>query len=163
MDPARYSVRIGESHCVAEGIPYDALLDRIVEFTIRAAVARSVDESEWEHEELRRRGLSALQIFCNQRAVWDDRTTFETEIAAARRQDAGETFEATNELNPALLAGLDCDLRTRWRRAGYEVPSLLRDMKPLFEELERDAAERCADARESLLGEILKAQAQETR
>jgi hypothetical protein len=163
MDPARYSVRIGESHCVAEGIPYDALLDRIVEFAIRAAVARSADESEWEHDELRRKGLSALQIFRNQRAVWDDATTFESELSAARRQNAGRKFEATNELDPALLTNLDRDLRARWRRAGYEVPSLRYDMKPLFAELERDAADRAADARESLLGEVLKAQMQESQ
>jgi hypothetical protein len=163
MDPPLYSVRIGESHCIAEGIPYDALLDRIVEFTIRAAVARSADESEWEHEELRRKGLGALQIFCNRRAVWDDRATFETEIAAARRQHVGEKFEATNELNPALLNDLDRDLQMRWRRAGYEVPSLRREMKPLFAELERDAADRVANARESLLGDVLAAQAQETK
>jgi hypothetical protein len=163
MDPTRYSVRIGESHCVAEGIPYAALLDRIVEFTIRAAVARSVDESEWEHEELRRRGLGALQIFRDQRAVWDDRSTFETELAAARRQNVGERFEATNELDPGLFAGLDRDLRARWRRAGYEVPSLRRDMRALFSELERDAADRAANARESLLGDVLAAQAQETQ
>lgn len=163
MEPPLYSVRIGESHCVAEGIPYDALLDRIVEFTIRAAVARSADEGEWEHEELRRKGLGALQIFRDRRAVWDDRTTFETELAAARHQNIGENFQAANELNPALLAGLDRDLRARFRRAGYEVPSLRRDMKPLFAELERDAADRAANARESLLGDVLKAQAQETR
>lgn len=163
MDPARYSVRIGESHCIAEGIPYDALLDRIVEFTIRAAVARSADESEWEHDELRRRGLRALQVFRDRRAVWDDRTTFETELAAARRQSIDDTFEATNELDPALFTQLDCDLRARWRRAGYEVPSLRFDMKALFAELERDAADRAADARESLLDDVLSAQAQENR
>jgi hypothetical protein len=163
MDPARYSVRIGESHCVAEGIPYDALLDRIVEFTIRAAVARSTDDSEWQHEELRRRGLGALQIFCNQRAVWDDATTFESELSGARRQNVCRKFKAANELNPAFLTNLDRDLRARWRRAGYEVPSLRCDMKPLFAELERDAADRAADARESLLGDVLRAQTQESQ
>lgn len=161
MDPARYSVRIGESHCIAEGISYDALLDRIVEFTIRAAVARSADESEWEHEELRRRGLSALQVFRDGRAVWDDRSTFETELEAARSQRTGDSFEATNELDPALLAKLDHDLRARWRRAGYEVPSLRLDMKALFAELERDAGDRAAHARETLFGDVLNAQAQE--
>lgn len=161
MDPTCYSVRIGESHCVADGIPYDALLDRIVEFTIRAAVARSTDESEWEHEELRRRGLSALQIFRNHRAVWDDRSTFEIELAEARRENIGERFESTNELDPALFTDLDRDLRGLWRRAGYEVPSMRNDMRALFAELERDAADRAAHAREGLLDDVLRAKAQE--
>lgn len=161
MDPACYSVRIGESHCIAEGIPYDALLDRIVEFTIRAAVARSVDESAWEHEEFRRKGLSALQVFRNRRALWDDRAIFEAELAEARRENIGERFEATNELDPAFGANLDRDLRTRWRRAGYEVPSLRCDMRALFSELERDAADRATTAREGLLADVLRAQTQE--
>jgi len=161
MEPVCYSVRIGESHCIAEGVPYDALLDRIVEFTIRAAVARSADESEWEHEELRRKGLTALQLFRNRRAVWDDRAIFEAELAEARRENVGERFEAANELDPTLCADLDRDLRARWRRAGYEVPCLQHEMKVLFSELERDAADRATRAREGLLGDVLKAQAQE--
>ena len=49
----------------------------------------------------------------------------------------------------------DSDLRSRWRRLGYETPPLLNDMKKLFCQLERDAAERAAGAREGLLAELL--------
>ncbi len=120
-----------------------------------------MDESEWEHEEFRRKGLSVLQIFRDRRAVWDNRTLFEAELAEARRENIGERFEAANELDPAFCATLDRDLRARWRRAGYEVPSLRCDMRALFSELERDAADRASSAREGLLGDVLKAQAQE--
>jgi|SRR5579862_5387556 len=162
MNPTRYTVRIGESHCIAEGTCYTALLDRIVEFTARAAVARSVDESEWEHEELRRKGLDALAVFRNERAIWDDPSTFETELAEARRERACTRFRSGNELDAAFYEELDRDLCARWLRAGYNVPSLRHEMKRLFTELERDAAERAAEAREGLLGEILAAQPQES-
>jgi hypothetical protein len=162
MSGARYSVRVGESHCIAEGISYDALLERIVEFTIRAAVARTIDESEWEHEELRRKGLGALQIFHNERAVWDDGAIFETELEEARRERACTRFKSANELDAAFYRKLDEDLRARWQRAGYAVASMRHDMKPLFSELERDLSERCAGAREALLNEILREQSQES-
>lgn len=162
MNPTRYTVRIGESHCIAEDICYAELLDRVVEFTTRAAVARSTDESEWEHEELRRKGLDALQVFRNERAVWDDASTFEAELAEARRERACTRFKSGNELDAAFYDALDRDLRARWLRAGYKVPSLRHDMKRLFLELERDAAERAAHAREGLLSEILAAQMQES-
>lgn len=162
MNPARYTVRIGESHSIAEGISYDALLDRIVEFTARAAVARSVDESEWEHEELRRKGLDSLQIFRNERAIWDDASTFETELAEARRERACTRFRSGNELDAAFYELLDRDLCARWSLAGYNVPTLRHDMKRLFIELERDAAERAAEAREGLLSEILATKTQES-
>jgi hypothetical protein len=162
MTAERYSVRIGESRCIAEDVSYDALLARIVEFTIRSAVARSIDESEWEHEELRRKGLSALQVFRNGKALWDDAAMFETEFAEARREHVGNRFESTNEPDAAFYEKLDRDLRLRWRHAGYETPSLQQNMKRLFKELERDVADRAADARESLLSEVLRAQSQET-
>jgi hypothetical protein len=156
MSPARYSVRIGEARCIGAGLAYQALLARIMEFTLRAAVARSEDESEWEHEQLRRSGLGALQLFRNDKAIWDNPQTFADELAEARREDVVRRFRARNELDPAFYVRLDGDLRARWRRLGYETPSLHDDMKVLFWQLERDAAERAADARKRLLAEFVK-------
>jgi hypothetical protein len=155
MHSELYSARIGESYSITEQSTYDGLLQRIMEFTIRAALARSIDESDWEHEELRRKGLAALQIVRNGRAVWACRESFGAELAEARRERDAR-FEQSNELNPALYDRLDGDLRACWRRAGYDTPSLAHDMKKLFAELERDAADRAAGARESLLTELLK-------
>jgi hypothetical protein len=154
MDP-RYSTRIGESYCLSEDVSYEVLLQRIMEFTVRAAVARSIDESEWEHEELRRKGLSALQIVRNGKAVWLDQETFEGELAEARREHIESGFKEANELDPSLYQELDNDLRARWRSAGYETPSLITDMKKLFAELQRDAAHRIAGAMEDLIREIM--------
>lgn len=158
MDTSVYSARIGESHCLGEEISLDVLLRTIVELTARGAVARSIDESDWEHEELRRRGLAAIQIFRDGKAVWLDRNTFEAELAEARRERVETRFVAANELDPAFYELLDTELRVRWRLAGYETPCLLHDMKKLFIELERDADDRAANARERLLGDILRAQ-----
>jgi hypothetical protein len=150
-----YSARIGESCPIAEQLPYEALLCRIMEFTIRAALARSVDESEWEHEELRRKGLRALQIFRAGKAVWADEADYQEQLSETRRE--GDTrFERTNESDPALYERLDTDLRARWRCVGYETPSLISDMKKLFAEIERDATERAQGAREGLVAELLK-------
>lgn len=162
MNPDRYSVRVGESCCLGEDLSYEQLLQRIVEFTVRAAVARSIDETQWEHEELRRKGFEALQIFKNRKAIWDDDAMFQTELLEARREHVGQRFESTNELDVSFYDRLDNDLRARWRHAGYETACLRRDMKPLFKELERDAAERADKAREGLLGDVLRAQAQES-
>lgn len=155
MDLDRYTVRIGESCCIAQRETYDALLTRIVEFSVRAAVARSVDESEWEQEQLRRRGLSALQIFKNEKAVWKDRAEYDAELAEARRERIDERFQAANEVDAGLYQQIDADLRDRWRRLGYATPTLGHNMKPLFAELARDAADRAHIARERLLEELL--------
>jgi hypothetical protein len=161
MDLDRYSAQIGESCCIARRETYDTLLARIVEFSVRAAVARSVDESEWEHEQLRRRGLSALQIFKNDKAVWEDPTEYDAELAEARRERIDERFQASNEVDAGLYQKIDADLRDRWRRLGYATPTLGHNMKPLFAELARDAADRADDARERLLDEILHPPTQE--
>jgi hypothetical protein len=137
MDLDRYSAQIGES------------------FSARAAVARSVDEMEWEHEQLRRRGLSALQIFKNGKAVWEDRPMYDSELAEARREGIDERFQATNEADAGLYQKIDADLCARWRNLGYAAPTLGHDMKRLFTELARDVAERAEDAREGLLVELL--------
>lgn len=153
--PVRYTARIEESASIAEDVDYERLLAGILEFTVRAAIARSEDESQWEHEELRRRGLEGVHIFRNGKAVWTDRESFEAELAEARRENFQDNFEATNELDPTFLEELDRDLRERWRLAGYEVPSLLENMKPLFSQLESDARDRAADAREALIEEVI--------
>lgn len=156
MSPARYSVRIGEAHCIGVDMPYETLLVRIMEITLRAAVARSEDESEWEQEQVRRKGLCALAVFRNGRAIWDNPQTFADELAEAQREHIQQRFQAENELDPEFYERLDADLRARWRRVGYETPSLRDDMKVLFWELERDAAERAADARKRLLADFVK-------
>lgn len=156
MSPARYSVRIGEAHCIGVDMSYETLLVRIMEVTIRAAVARSEDESEWEQEEVRRKGLCALQVFRSGKALWDNPATFADELAEARREGIERRFQAENELDLEFYDRLDTDLRARWRRFGYETPSLRDDMKRLFCELERDAAERAADARKRLLADFVK-------
>jgi hypothetical protein len=153
--PARYTARMEESVSIAEDVAYERLSTVILEFAVRAAIARSEDESKWEHEELRRRGLSGIQIFRNGKAIWTDRDTFETELAEARRSKCEGYFDERNELDPTFLEELDRDLRQRLRLAGYEVSSLLGSMKALFSELESDVKDRTADARQALTDEIL--------
>ena len=153
--PAKYTARIEESISIAEDVEYAWLSARILELTVRAAVARSHDESEWEHEELRRRGLGGIQIFRNGKAIWTDRDAFEAELAEARRSTCADRFIASNELDPGFLEELDRDLRRRWRLAGYEVSSLLESMKVVFSELESDTNDRVAVARRAFADEIL--------
>jgi hypothetical protein len=151
----RYSVRIGESYLLVECVPYDVLLKSIMEFTIRAAVARSIDEGDWEHEQLRRNGLAGLQLFRGGRAVWSDRGTFEEQLAEARSQGDEPRFRESSEADAYLYERLDRDLRDRWRLAGYDIPSLMNDMKTLLTELERDARDRVAEAKDGLVADIL--------
>ncbi|HEY1428409.1 MAG TPA: hypothetical protein VGF18_02475, partial [Candidatus Tumulicola sp.] len=141
----RYTVRIAESYSIAENTTYQALLSRLVEYTLRAAIARSVDQEEWEHEQLRRNGLFALQIFHNGKSAWDDPVTFGEEQAEARREHISSKFNALNELDSDLYIRLDRDLRERWVEFGYRPPSLLHDMVRLFAAIERDAAGRADD------------------
>jgi hypothetical protein len=146
--------RIEEVISIVEDVPYERLCAGILEFTLRAAIARSGDESEWEHEELRRRGLGGIQIFRNGRAIWTDRDSFEAELAEARRSNTETRFRASNELDSAFLTELDRELRRRWRLVGYEFPSLLESMKAVFFELESDAKDRVARARQDFADEI---------
>jgi hypothetical protein len=148
-----YSAGIG-TRTIAERVTYDELMRRIIEFTIRGALARSIDESEWEHEELRRKGLTSLDLFHNDRAVWLCAKTFAEERAEAEREH-DRRFDERNELDPALYERLDRDLRRTWQQAGYHAKSVMSDMKEIFVELERDASERAAGAREGLLAELL--------
>ena len=77
------------------------------------------------------------------------------ELAEARRTKCEGSFDERNELDPTFLEELDRNLRQRWRLAGYEVSSLLGNMKALFSELESDVRDRIADARQALTDEIL--------
>lgn len=154
MNSARYSARIGEAHCIGVSMPYETLLVRIMEFTVRAAIAKVADESEWEHERLRRNGLAALQVSRNGKALWDNAKIFDQELAAAQRGNAAKQFRECNVLDPEFFARLDRDLGLLWRRLGYEAGSLRGDMKALFSELEHDAADRAAQARERLLADF---------
>lgn len=149
-----YSAAVGESRMIAQAVTYDELLRRIMEFTIRGALARSIDDSEWEHEELRRKGLASLRLFHDKRAVWLSSQTFAEERAEARRERDGR-FDERNELDPGLYERLDRDLCRCWHKAGYRAESLMHDMKEIFVELEREASDRAAGAREGLLAEVL--------
>jgi|ERR1700722_1015342 hypothetical protein len=142
--PVRYSARVGAS-AIAADLPYDELVGRVLEFALRAAIAVAADQFEWEHEELRRDGLTAIEFFREGRALWWDRECFEAERADPQ----------CNELDAAFFDRLDHDLRARLKRAGYEVPSLIACTKVLYSEIAADVADRCAGARESLLVEIL--------
>lgn len=154
MSATRYSAWIGEEHCIGVNVSYDALLVGVMTFTVRAAVARSADDSEWEHEHLRRNGLAALQLVHDDAAVWDDPAAFAAEFAEACREHRAPRFVARNELDPELYKRLDRDLCERWRRLGYQTPTLRADMKALFQELERDIADRANQARECVLTEF---------
>jgi hypothetical protein len=79
----------------------------------RAAVARSADENDWEHEQLRRNGLGALQLSRDDKALWHNPQTFAEDIAEALREGIGSRFRAQNELDPAFYEHFDRDLRTR--------------------------------------------------
>ncbi len=138
-------------------MPYELLLVRVMEFTMRAAIAKSADESDWEHELLRKHGIGALQVFRNGKAVWDSVPIFNDELDEARREGAAQRFQAQNELDPEFSARLDRDLRDRWCRLGYHAENLRGDMKALFSELEHDAAQRTADARGCLFADFVRA------
>ena len=155
IGPIRYTARMEQSVSIAEDVPYERLCAGILEFTVRAALARFADESEWVHEELRRRGVTGIQIFRNGKAIWTDRAIFEVELAEARRSNFEDRFREANELDAGFLELLDRDLRARWRLAGYEISSLRESMKPLFSQIEADAKDAVAGARQAFAEEIL--------
>ena len=156
MAADRYTVRIAGT-TLADDVPYGEVLRSVVRYTVEAAVARAADRYDWEHEELRRRGLAAFEIARNGRALWCEPGDFATERALAGAQGAGTAFDAANELDSGFCQRLDADLRELWRKAGYETPSLAADMRPLFAELESDAQDRAASARSGLVLEIVEA------
>jgi hypothetical protein len=156
MSVKLYSARIGESVSIAASVPYKVLIPRIIEFTLRATLARAIDRADWEHEELRRRGLGAIALYRDDKAVWANRNSFEAELAEARREGIEDRFKSENEIDPALYNRLDRDLRAQWRSAGYKSPSLKEDMRTLFVELERDVSDHEASARDAFAGKIMK-------
>lgn len=157
MPQDRYSARIGESSCIAQDLPYGELVSKIVEYTARAAMARSRDDSNWEQEQLRRGGLACLQLFRNGKAIWSDPETFRIELDEVCREHAEARFKNLNQLDPELYSRLEVDVRARWRRIGYETGSLMLNMKNLYNELQRDFADRAGRAMERLLEELLSA------
>ena len=157
MGSERFTARIGPSIVVAEDVSYATLLRKIVLFTLDAAVARSSDSSAWEQEELRRKGLAALELSRGGKAIWTDSEIFEAEFSAAGIDGATAEFLADNQLDRRILGRLDRDLRQVWRQAGYEAPCLIHDMKRLFSELEADIGESAAGARGAFVDEIVRA------
>ncbi len=157
MAADRYTARIADRIVIVEDAAYADLLKSIVRFTVEGAVARSADRGAWEHDELRRNGLYAIEVARNGRAIWCDRDDFEKELAEARRERAEALFKAANELEPDFCNRLDADLRTCWRSAGYDAPSLVHEMRALFAELEADAGDRAADAQAGFVGEVVAA------
>ncbi|MBV8153598.1 MAG: hypothetical protein JOY98_04215 [Candidatus Eremiobacteraeota bacterium] len=154
MEAYRYTARIG-SGSIAEDLSYAKLLERTLEFVLRAAVAKAIDEFAWEQEELRRSGLRAIEFVRDGKAIWWDAEAFELEQKEAWRERIAKRFSETNELDSGFFVRLDRDLRDKLRRAGYEVPSLVSNMRDLFREVGADATDRSAEARERLVGEIL--------
>lgn len=92
---------------------------------MRAAIAKSADESDWEHELLRRRGIGALQVFRDGKAVWDSAAIFNDELTEAQREGAAEAFQAQNELDGGLLRA------ARSRLARPLVPARLPRREPM--------------------------------
>jgi hypothetical protein len=153
----RYSAQISPSAQIAENVCYQTLLERIFEYTLRSALARANDRHDWEQDQLRRRGLGAIELLHNGRAVWQDRGAFEQFLSDETRTGTIAQFERDNELNAELLERVDRDLRECWRRAGYMVSDLCSDMKKLFAELESEEADRARGADEAFVAEVLRA------
>jgi hypothetical protein len=152
---ATYSAWIAQSVSIARDASYAVLLKCIDEFTIRAAISRTIDQSRWEHDELRRAGLGAIEFFRDGRALWRDPQTYEESLQEARRKRVMARFTSTNELDPAFMERVDAELRERWRARGYLVPSLADDMKTLFAELEATTRDSIAGELEGLVCELL--------
>jgi hypothetical protein len=152
----QYTARIAPSAQVAEGASYEALLDAICEYTVRAAFAHANDQHGWEQDELRRKGLSAIELFHNGKAVWLDAASFGECLSDETSHGTVVQFERTNEMNLELSERIERDLVERWRLAGYTVVNLRCDMKKLFEELEADAHDCDRQAREAFIVDILR-------
>ncbi|HKU82220.1 MAG TPA: hypothetical protein VJP76_08630 [Candidatus Tumulicola sp.] len=152
---ASYTAWIGQSACIAENVSYDNLLAKIDEFTVRAAISRTIDRHGWEQDELRRAGLTAFELFHNGKAVWRDPDSYEESLREARRERVAQRFTSSNELNPRLIERLDADLQLRWRMRGFLVSSLCSDMRPLFAELEETVRGSILGTLEGLVDELL--------
>jgi hypothetical protein len=150
-----YTARIGLGATIAENVSYDDLILRVLEFMLRAAIARANDNIRWEDEELRREGLRRIEFACDGKALWWDRQTFSAERAEACREGVGERFDAENACRSVFLKKLDADLRGRLAEAGYSSPCLITNMKALFSELAVDARQQATEAQELLVQSIL--------
>ena len=151
----RYTARIGHGASIAEGVPYDELVPLVLEFLLRAAIAKATDQSSWEQEEVRRGGLRRIEFACEGKALWWDRNSFAAERREAERDGLQQRFDLGNADGTIFFETLDADLRERLRRAGYATPSLLANMKELFLQIDVETADRAAAAREALVAEIL--------
>jgi hypothetical protein len=150
----RYTARI-DGLCIGEDLAYEELVERTLEFILRAAIAMTGDDFSWEQEELRRGGLREIAFSRNGKALWWDAATFEAEQREAGREHIARRFAGANELDPAFLDRLDRDLTERLRQAGYATPSLVAGMKELFHQLVADANDRSAEAVESIVTDVL--------
>ncbi len=150
----RYTARIG-SVSIAEDVSYGELANRALEYIVRAAIAKAADDEDWEQAELRRGGLQTIEFLHDGKALWCHLETFEVESGEAEREGASEQFSAANECDAGFLKRLDRDLREKLKRAGFNAPSLITNMKALFMHVGSEASERTITARETLVGEIL--------
>ena len=114
-----FSARISPSACIAESVDYDTLLEQIAEYTLRAAFAHAVDQHDWNQEELRRKGLRALELFHNGRAVWRDRVAFEesqAEVDALRG-----IWPVLTEPTSSIRSWRSASIETSWNAGGWRV------------------------------------------
>lgn len=155
MKTRRYTAKIAGGVTIAENVTYDDLATRVLDFILRAAIAVSIDSFEWEHEKLRREGLQGIDFFAGERALWFEEDNFAVEKAGAKRTGCQTRFLSKNEFDTAFLTSLDEVLRTRLARAGYASPSLIANMKKLFQEISDDVKDRSAQAQRELVAEIL--------
>lgn len=153
--PQRFTARIGHGVSIAEDVTYCELVDRILEFVVRAAIARANDRSSWEEEEVRRQGLQRIEFAKDGKALWCDAGAFAAEEAEANREGASKLFLSRNECGERFLQTLDLDVRTRLRNAGYSTASLLAEMNEIYREIAGDASDRSLQANEALIDEIM--------
>lgn len=146
---------MAEGVSIAEGVAYDELVVRVLQFVIEAALARAADRFGWEQEQLRRDGLRAIQFARDGRALWWDGEAFAAEEAGALRMGERDRFVAANEIDPGFWKKLDRDLRTKLRRAGYATGPLILNMRGIFKHIAAEAEERSAHAQTKLVEEIL--------
>lgn len=155
MKTRRYTAKIAGGVTIAENVTYDDLVTRILAFILRAAIALSIDNFEWEDEKLRREGLQGIDFFVGDRALWSDRESFDVEKEGAKRTGCQTQFLSKNDVDIDFLTTLDADLRERLARAGYAADPLITDMKKLYREISDDVKDRSAQAQQALVAEIL--------
>jgi len=140
---------------IVQGVSYEDLVTRVLDFVASAAIARADDDFTWEQEVVLRTGLDSIDFFADGKAIWTDPECFGSELEGARAAGVEERFLAENELDNQFLTRLDADLRQRLSRAGYAVDSMLTSMKDLYREIASEIRERSGEARERLKAEIL--------